>query len=235
MKDKLNFLSVLVSCVVAAITVVIAIFAWIYVLQILAKSGLYGVGNVDTINFFVSSNFASIGYESILTMVGLIMNKHIIITILVIVFCIFFVQSFAVLGAHLDKKIKDRIHTSKNISSLVGKVIVWIWMNYKTPIIFMLSFIVIFYTIIIIFLSNAYIIPVIQESIVNKGNSSRYCNVLLDKNLESQVLRVNLDNNYKLSWSYYGLVKTTVNDTDPYYPNKLDDKKREELINSYCK
>jgi len=235
MKDKLNLLSIIISSVVASITIVVAIFAWIYVLQVLAKSGLYGVGDVDTISFFASSNFASIGYESMMAIVGLIMSKHIIITMLVIIGCVFLIQSAAVLGAYFDEKIKDKIHKNNNKSSRLSKLLVWIWTKYKVSIIFGIPFLMLFYMIIVVFLSNVYLIPVIQESIVNKNKNSRYCNVITNQAAESQVLRVNLDNNYKLSWTYYGLVKTTVNDTDPYYPNKLNDKKREELINSYCK
>lgn len=219
----------------ASITIVVAIFAWIYVLQVLAKSGLYGVGDVDAISFFASSNFSSIGYESMMAIVGLILSKHIILTMLVMTGCAFLVQSVAVLGAYFDKRVKDKIRINDNKSSRVGKMLVWIWTNYKVSIIFGIPFLMAFYLIIIVFLSNVYLIPVIQESIVNKGNHSRYCGILENKNAESQVLRVNLDNNYKLSWTYYGLVKTTLNNADLYYPNKLNDEKRGALIQQYCK
>ncbi len=235
MKDKLNFFSILISCVVASITIIIAIFAWVYVLQILAKSELYGVGDVDAINFFVSSNFASIGYESIIAIVGLITSKPIIISIFVIIGFLFFIQLVAIFGAYLDKRVEGKIPKNENNSSKLNKILMWIWRNFKVSIILGFSLWVMLYIIAIVFLSNAYLVPVMQKSIVNKGSNSRYCNILISKDGESQVLRVNLDNNYKLSWTYYGLLKTTVNDLDPYYPNKLNDVTRANLRNKFCK
>lgn len=147
---------------------------------------------------------------------------------------LFFIYSAAVVGSVLDRRRRVKMTEPKFIK--LNAIINTFFSHYKVFLYPLFALVIFYGCFVFLFLGNVGILKDIQYSIThdNKGRVSTYCSILLHKNSESQTLRMNLDNNYKLSWTYYGLAKSSLDGKDLYYPNKLDDKKRNELIKSNC-
>jgi len=230
-KNKSAFSLIILFSLIMVVTIFMAIFVWMYNLQIIAKSGLYGVEPIYARSFFANNSFPEIVFVAIITLKTILEQQFLYILLFVIagILCI---QIFIIIIVHLKKKSADESLTTQKLG--FKKYLSWCYSNYKvtfwvTVILFSIKFL--FFT---NFGINHSFILSLQTAILDNGGQSQYCNILQNESSTPQVLKVNLENNYKLSWTYNGLEQTSLTGTNPYYPNKIDATEREKLIKQYC-
>ena len=71
-----------------------------------------------------------------------------------------------------------------------------------------------------LFIINVSIIFIVRSAIGNL-DKRRYCDVIQHNNVKPYVLMINVDKNYKLQWTYDGMMVTTLDNKNSYYPNKF--------------
>ncbi len=62
----------------------------------------------------------------------------------------------------------------------------------------------------------------------------QYCKIIENPKSSPMILRVNLEHNYKIAWTYRGLQLSTESGENVHYPNELTSDMRLELIKKFC-